>query len=32
MLAAIQKVFAVFYHNTFQKNMPENLELPEDMM
>ena len=28
MLAAIQKVFAVFYHNTFQKNMPENLEPP----
>ena len=30
--AAIQKVFAVFYHNALKKNMPENLELPGDMM
>ena len=26
--AAIQKVFAIFYHNDLKKNMPENLELP----
>ena len=32
VLAAIQKVFALFYHNALKKNMPENLELPEDMM
>ncbi len=32
VLAAIQKVFAVFYHNALKKNMPENLELPGDVM
>ena len=30
VLAAIQKVFAVFYHNALKKDMPENLELPRE--
>ena len=32
MLSRDPEGFALFYHNALKKNMPENLELPGDMM